>query len=94
MINKFARALGTVDENSSTLNSESSGTQKPENQGTEVDEKRGPGRPSNGMKARGYRQTTVWVEPELLKKVKVKLAEDDQEFSGVIDGLLREWVTR
>ena len=38
------------------------------------------------------KKTTVFIEPDLLRKVKVKSASDDLKFQQLVNDLLREWV--
>lgn len=44
------------------------------------------------LKDNGFKQTTVWVEPELLKQVKVKMAQTERQLSDIVGELLAGWV--
>jgi hypothetical protein len=41
-----------------------------------------------------YVQMTVYVPRELRNKVKARLAEREMEFSGLVEGMLSDWLAR
>lgn len=57
-----------------------------------TDSKRGPGRPPGKHSNTDYTQTTVYLPKKLLADVKIKLIPDRGEMSGLIEGLLQEWL--
>lgn len=41
-----------------------------------------------------YVQVTAYVPRELRNRVKARLAEQEKEFSGLIEGMLGEWLAK
>jgi len=41
-----------------------------------------------------YVQMTVYVPRELRNRVKARLAEQEMEFSGLVEAMLSEWLTK
>ena len=38
------------------------------------------------------KRITITIDPELLKRVKIRAVEDDRKFSALIEELLRKWI--
>jgi hypothetical protein len=51
---------------------------------------RGPAKHSNPE----YVQMTVYVPRKLRNKVKARLAEQELEFSGLVEGMLSDWLAK
>ncbi len=41
-----------------------------------------------------YTQMSVYIPIDLRLKVKIRLLEEDKEFSALVENLLREWLNR
>ena len=38
------------------------------------------------------KRITITIDPELVKRVKIRAVEDDKKFSALIEELLRKWI--
>jgi hypothetical protein len=51
-----------------------------------------PSTASYGLRAKGYKQINVLVQPDVLRSLKVRLAEEDRELSEVSTLLYKAWL--
>jgi len=59
-----------------------------------VPSKKKPGRPPAKHSDPNYKQMSVYVHKDVRNKVKIRLLEQDGEFSGLVESLLREWLKK
>jgi hypothetical protein len=52
------------------------------------------GRPKGKHSDDRYKQAGVWLPKDLITEVKIRLLREEKELSGLVEQLLREWVTR
>jgi len=57
-----------------------------------ADSKRKTGRPPGKHSNENYAQMTVYIDRNVRNTVKAELAKVEGEFSGLVEGLLREWL--
>jgi hypothetical protein len=53
-----------------------------------------PGRKSGKHSDKSYTQTSIYLPIELRNRVRAKLYEKGMEMSGLIEGMLRDWMAK
>ena len=56
--------------------------------------KRKVGRPRAKHSSPDYRQVSLYLHKDVRNKVKMRLLEQEAEFSGLVESLLKDWLKR
>lgn len=56
--------------------------------------KSGPGRPQARRSDPDYTQVTAYIPKTLHKQAKIRLLQEDKQFSELVEELLAEWLNR